>query len=271
MPDTASITGYDSKPPSLKMEKWAEPDANSFRVRGPAYKRDRKKYNAGASIGRLVAVDVVSVDKPFYSGFTVHPTERVQLALKKERDLKAKGQKSDMPPFMFVVNIVLPGPPFYHGVYYYAVDDLSTIDGSRGTPSSKLCHKFLFGDSDEFRDRTFKLIPQIVQGNFIVRKAVGSTPAIMGKKLRQLYVRSDRFFEVILDCGSSPVATGVIKLSLGYAKTLVVDMGFLFEGDEDGYLPERIFGCVRMKNIDFGPSLRHVAAPPKELNDSAII
>jgi len=263
MPDTASITGYDSKPPSLKMEKWAEPDANSFRVRGPAYKRDRKKYNAGASIGRLVAVDVVSVDKPLYSGFSVHPTERVQLALKKERDLKAKGQKSDMPPFMFVVNIVLPGPPFYHGVYYYAVDDLSTIDGTSGTPSSKLCHKFLFGDSDDFRDRTFKLIPQIVQGNFIVRKAVGSTPAIMGKKLRQLYVRSDRFFEVILDCGSSPVATGVIKLSLGYAKTLVVDMGFLFEGDEDEYLPERIFGCVRMKNIDFGPSLRHVAAPPK--------
>jgi Protein ENHANCED DISEASE RESISTANCE 2, C-terminal len=71
-------------------------------------------------------------------------------------------------------------------------------------------------------------------------------------------VKSDRYFEVILDCGSSPVATGVIRLSLGYAKTLVVDMGFLLEGDEDEYLPERIFGCVRMKNIDFGPRMRHV-------------
>jgi Protein ENHANCED DISEASE RESISTANCE 2, C-terminal len=115
------------------------------------------------------------------------------------------------------------------------------------------------------------LIPQIVQGNFIVRKAVGSTPAILGKKLRQLYVQSDRFFEVILDCGSSPVATGVIRLSLGYAKTLVVDMGFLLEGDDDEYLPERIFGCVRMKNMDFGPQLRHVVAPPHEVDEDALL
>jgi hypothetical protein len=150
----------------------------------------------------------------------------------------------------------------YHGVFYFAVDDLSTIDGTDGTPSSRLCNEFLFGDSDEFRDKTFKLIPQIVQGNFIVRKAVGSTPAIMGKKLRQEYVRTDRFFEVILDCGSSAVATGVIRLSLGYAKTLVVDMGFLFEGDEESALPERIFGCARVKRIDFGPSLRKVEHPP---------
>jgi hypothetical protein len=149
-------------------------------------------------------------------------------------------------------------------VYYYAVDDLSLIDGSNGTASSRLCQRFLFGNSDDFRDRTFKLIPQIVEGNFMVRKAVGSTPAIMGTKLQQLYVRSDRYMEVILNCGSSAVATGVIRLSLGYAKTLVVDMGFLLEGDEDDYLPERIFGCARMKHVEFGPGmLRKVEEPPE--------
>lgn len=257
-------TEISSWPIPLTTDMWAEPDPNSFRVRGLNYKVDRKKCNAGPSIARLIAVDVVSVDKPIYTGFTIHPTERVQLALAKERELKAKGIESDMPPYIFVVNIALPGPPFYHGVYYYAINDISTIDGTNGSPSSKLCNKFFFGDSDEFRDRTFKLIPQIVQGNFIARKAVGSTPAIMGKKLRQLYVKNDRYFEVILDCGSSPVATGVIRLSLGYAKTLVVDMGFLFEGDEDEFLPERILGCVRMKNIDFGPRLRHVLSPPDD-------
>lgn len=265
IPETA--TGINARPLPLTTKMWAEPDSNSFRVRGMEYKHDKLKCNAGPSVGRLIAVDVVSVDKPLYSGFSVHPTERIQLALQKERDLKGKGLESDMPPFIFVVNIVLPGPPFYHGVYYYAISDMSTIDGSDGTPSSLLCQKFFFGDCDEFRDRTFKLIPQIVDGNFIVRKCVGSTPAIMGKKLRQLYVSNDRFFEVILDCGSSPVATGVIRLSLGYAKTLVVDMGFLFEGDEDEYLPERIFGCVRMKNIDFGPQMRHVVAPTIGLDE----
>lgn len=257
-----SVKGIAMSPKPLPAEKWAQPDANSFRVRGKTYKRDRNKINAGLSIGRLVAVDVVQVEKAIFSGFCMHPTERVQLALAREKRLKEKGLESDFPAFLFVVNIVLPGPPYYHGVFYYAIDDMSTIDGTDGTPSSKLCNKFFFGDSDKFRDDTFKLIPMIVEGNFLVRKAVGSTPAIMGTKLRQLYVRSDRFCEVVLDCGSSSVATGVIRLSLGYAKTLVVDMGFLFEGNDDSTLPERIFGCARIKKLQFGKHLRLVPQPP---------
>jgi hypothetical protein len=250
-----TLSGLETHPPPLNYDKWAEPDANSFIVRGPSYKKDRVKINAGTSIGRLIAVDLVLVDQPIYSGMSTHPGERIQQALRKEKMLKESGKESDMPPFIFLVNIVLPGPPFYHAVYYYAVDDMSTIDGSDGTGSSLLCKKFLFGDSDVFRDRTFKLIPQIVEGNFMVRKAVGSTPAIMGTKLKQSYARNSRFMEVILDCGSSPVATGVIRLSLGYAKTLMVDMGFLLEGDSEEHLPERIFGCARMKHPEFGAHL----------------
>jgi hypothetical protein len=259
-----TLSGLESHPPPLKSEKWAEPDANSFLVRGPSYLKDRVKINAGTSIGRLVAVDLVLVDKPIYSGMSAHPTERIQLALQREKRLKELDKESDMPPFIFVVNILLPGPPFYHAVYYYAVDDMSTIDGSNGTGSSVLCNQFLFGESDAFRDKTFKLIPQIVEGNFMVRKAVGSTPAIMGTKLEQNYVRNSRFMEVILNCGSSAVATGVIRLSLGYAKTLMVDMGFLLEGNSEEVLPERIFGCARMKYPEFGKGeLRKVEDPSK--------
>ena len=207
-PSASNFVGLASTPKPMAPGSWAEPDPNSFRVRGKHYKDDGQKVNAGPSIGRLVAVDIVSVDQPLYSGFCVHPRERVQLAIAKEAELKAKGLKSDMPPFVFVVNIVIPGPPFYHGVFYYAVDDNKLINGEDSTPSSKLCNDFFFGESDEFRNRTFKLIPQIVQGNFLVRKAVGSTPAVLGKKLRQLYVRSDRFCEVIIDCASNPVALG---------------------------------------------------------------
>lgn len=260
----SSSSGLTSTPPPFYLEKWAEPDANSFLVRGPSYKTDQVKINAGQSIARLFAVDFVEVDSPIYSGMTKHPRERVQLALKKEKELKAKGLTSDVPPFIFVLNIVLPGEPLYHGVFYYAVDDMSEIDGTSGTPTSKLCNKFFFGDSDEFRDRTFKLIPQIVQGNFMVRKAVGSTPAIMGKKLRQLYVKDEeesRFFEIVLDCCSSSVAAGVIRLSLGYAKTIVVDLGYLFEGDDAEVLPERILGCVRIKNPDFSMPIRKQTPP----------
>ena len=99
----AGLTGIESHPKPLDQEKWAEPDANSFLVRGPLYKIDRVKVNAGRSIGQLIAVDVVRVDSPIYSGMATHPTERIQMALKREKRLLASGQKSDMPPFIFVV------------------------------------------------------------------------------------------------------------------------------------------------------------------------
>lgn len=256
-----------SNPSPLTMDKWAQPDANSFRVRGKTYKTDRKKVNAGSSIGRLIAVDVVQVAKNFFTGFCAHPKERMQVALQRDRQRIENGLASDLPPFIFCVNVCLPGPPCYHGVFYFAIDDMSTIDGSNGTPESKLANQFIFGPSDEMRKNTFKLIPQIVKGNFLVRKAVGSTPAIMGTKLRQLYVRGERFFEVVLDCGSDPVAAGVIRLALGYAKTLVIDMGFLLEGNDEESLPEKILGCARIKELDFGPHLRFVEPPQDDSSE----
>lgn len=243
----------------IRPEWWAEPDANSFRVRGKNYKNDHKKVNAGRSLFRLLAAEIIETDVPIMTGLCLHPKERVQLALQREAKAKSKGIKSsDMPPFVFVVNIVLPGPPNYHMMFYYAVENMSMIDGSDGTPSSKLCRQFFFESDDTFRDSTFKLIPQIIEGNFMVRKAVGSTPAIMGNKIKQTYVQGERFFELMIDTGSSAVAAGVIRICNGYAKMITVDLAFLLEGTSEQTLPERVLGCVRLKNAEFGKKLRFV-------------
>lgn len=108
---------FSSCPVPLTMQYWAEPDSNSFLVRGANYKTDRLKQNAGRSIGRLVAVDVVTVDEPLYSGFSLHPTERIQQGLNRERNAP-KGNEVDLPPFVFVVNIVLPGPRTFVSVVW---------------------------------------------------------------------------------------------------------------------------------------------------------
>lgn len=245
---------FTSFPETCLPQYWAEPDADAFRLRGKLYKTDRKKYNAGESIMRLVAVDIVETPENIMTGMCSHPAERVQQSM-------ARG---DLPAFVFAVNIALPGPPCFHMVYYYAVDDISKVDGTDGTPSSKLANEFFFGDSDEFRDKTFKLIPQIVEGNFMVRKAVGCTPCIMGTKLKQHHLRDPspkpRYFELLLDTGSDPVAKGVIRLCLGYAKTIVVDMAFLLEGNDESTLPERVMGCARLKEMVF-TNLREVEMP----------
>lgn len=44
----------------------------------------------------------------------------------------------------------------------------------------------------------------------------------------------------------------------GYAKMIVVDLAFLFEGYNEQTLPERVLGCARLKNVEFGKKLRFV-------------
>jgi hypothetical protein len=244
-------------PPPFIETQWARPDANSFRVRGKMYKKDKQKINAGPSAFRLITTDILVADKHI-RGICNRPKERVQLALEREKKRKAQGMESDMPPFVFVVNILIAGPPHYQMIFYYAIDDISMIDGTDGTPFSKLAKQFFFSGDDDFRDKTFKLIPQIVKGNFVVRKAVGSTPAIIGTKLKQTYVTSDRFLELIIDTGSSSVAAGVTRLSSSYGKELVLDMAFLLEGNDESTLPEKVMGCVRLKNADLAIDSRRV-------------
>ena len=156
----------------------------------------------------------------------------------------------ELPAFVFCVNLAIPGPSKYHCASYFGVDDIATIQNDK-TPIGRLAQRFFFGEDDDFRDATFKLIPRIAEGNLIVRKAVGSKPAILGKKLKQYYIRNERYFEIVIDIGSNSVANQIVKLALGYAKNLTVDMMFLLEGHEEAYLPERILGGLRIKNVDF--------------------
>ena len=253
-----------SYPPPLSISQWAEPDSDSFAVRGANYVKDKRKIRAGASVMKLMTVDLVEVDKPIMSGMCSMPDERIQRALRREKEVAHTANAdtdagttsaSMLPPFVFAVNIVVPGPPYYHLVMYFKAEEsqMDVIMGKVDSPFSRLSHKFFFGDDDNFRDQTFKLIPRIVEGNFLVRKAVGSTPAIMGTKLKQYYSRcpNNRYFELILDVTSSKVAAHVVGLAKGYAKNLIVDMGFVLEGKTVDVLPEKVAACCRLMHVRF--------------------
>jgi hypothetical protein len=47
-------------------------------------------------------------------------------------------------------------------------------------------------------------------------------------------------------------------ICIGYARTLIVDLAFLFEGYNEETLPEQVLGTVRLKNVEFGKKLRFV-------------
>lgn len=223
--------GLQSEPPLLPTSPtplddkfWCEPDGSTFRVRSQSYMKSKKKEPSKDSLFRLFAVDMVEVEKPILTGICAHPYERVQKCIQAQKEGKPG---SEMPPFIFCVNICVPGSPSFHAAFYYAVDDISLIspksldsncdDMTSPNPAfTALATEFFFGSSDKFRDQTFKLIPRIAQGNFVVKSAVGSKPALIGTKVKQHYIQNERFFELIIDVGSDNIAKKVVGLSRGY-------------------------------------------------------
>ena len=63
-----------------------------------------------------------------------------------------------------------------------------------------------------------------------MRRAVGSTPVIMGKKLKQYYHSGPGYFELDIDVASSRTASGVISIVRGATRSLTVDLAILIEG-----------------------------------------
>lgn len=227
-------------PCNVPRSMWAEPDGSAMLVRGPDYLMDRRKIPSAPPAFRLMGMDVFNSSSPIE-----HIAGRADNIVQKE--LKRHEAQGTEMPFTFVINFVVPGNPRINLVLYYQAPNPSVL--KEGTAFGDLMSDFLDG-TDEFRDERFKLIPCIVEGSFIVRQAVGSTPAIIGKKLRQPYYRGKQYFELDVDIGSSAVANRVVGLVSGYTKKLVIDMGFLIEGQRHDELPERLFGSVRLLYLD---------------------
>lgn len=79
------------------------------------------------------------------------------------------------------------------------------------------------------RRNRFKLIPKIIEGNMVIKLAVKDTPTLLGNKIKNYYYKGENYFELDVDAGSSSVARNIIGLAIGYAKSIVVDMGFCLQ------------------------------------------
>ncbi len=120
-----------------------------------------------------------------------------------------------------------------------------------GDPAFKRAwSRFLADDTDEIRTRTWKVIPSIAEGSWVVKKAVGAKPAILPTKLTHKWHRGENYLEVDCDVASSTVATVLVNLIVQYARGLVIDLAFVVQGDRVDELPERVLGCVRLMHMD---------------------
>jgi len=199
---------------------WCSPEGNNFRVRGANYLRDGKKIAAGEPIAQLVAVDWF-VDFQRIDNVCARPTGTCQKKILAD-------ESTDK--FVFAVNIQVPGSRHFSIVYYYVLQ--YPVD------EKSLFGRFIHG-TNQFRNSRLKLIPNVALGPWVVQRAVGTKPLIVGRALKVTYHSSPKFMEIDIDIGSSTVANNIVRFVLGYVRTLVVDMCFLIEGKDDDELPVR--------------------------------
>ena len=127
-------------------------------------------------------------------------------------------------------------------------DVLNTdIDLQRLAAFDRCMRVFLEGDDHE-RDSRLKIIPRIAEGPWLVKKGVGTTPAILGRKVKQTYYRNlyKNYIEIDADVGSSVVAGKILSLVKSAATALIIELSFLFQGECDEELPESLLTGVRI-------------------------
>ncbi|POM76342.1 Hypothetical protein PHPALM_6428 [Phytophthora palmivora] len=133
-------------------------------------------------------------------------------------------------PQLFVVTLIIPGSPLVATVQYFARTKSTAAGGP--TEAEQLWERFLNGD-DEFRNSRFKLIPTIVDGPWIIRKSVGSTPCIIGKAIKTTYYQSPNYLEVHVDISSDAIAKHITSLSARQAKRLAKEREAVAHADSD--------------------------------------
>merc|ERR1719188_1477300 len=112
-------------------------------------------------------------------------------------------------------------------------------------------HRFINEMTDEERNTHFKVIPWVREGPWLVQKAVGRTPAIIGKSLEIRYPEAkDDYFEVSVNIFSSSAAQRILGLLKGAAKALTMEVFFVLEGKSSEELPEHILGGFRIVRGD---------------------
>ncbi|KAJ7566821.1 hypothetical protein O6H91_02G120000 [Diphasiastrum complanatum] len=207
---------------------WADPGGKGFMVRGKTYNKDYMKIPGGDPLLKLLAVDWYQTD------------EKIEM-IAKHTECMVQSEAGKKLPFILVINLQVPARPNYSLVFYFG--------SNRPIRPGSLLDKFVNGD-DAFRNSRFKLIPSIVEGYWVVKRAVGTKACLLGRAVTCHYLREENFLEIDVDIGSSSVARGVIGLVLGYVTNIVVDLAILIEAKDEKELPEYLLGTIRISRVN---------------------
>ncbi len=222
----------------------AEPPPCDFLVRGPSYLVDKVKVRPSSSTMRLLGLDLVRTPKRFdHVCGTDGPIAR------KARELRATHGVD-----LLVVNFQCParGGDSVSVLLWWAITPEALADEA----FMRMWREFKdMSQPDVVRHKRFKLIPCVVEGNFLVRRVVGSRP-VMVKAIKTRYYGGDGYLEVNADIVSSTVATQMWRAVESAARSLVIDLAFVLEASGADELPERLMASVRFHKINLSKAIR---------------
>ncbi|MFS7924363.1 putative protein ENHANCED DISEASE RESISTANCE 2 [Helianthus anomalus] len=217
---------------------WASPPGDLFNLRSHNYFTKKTKSPSGSYLLHPAGVDWLRSSTKLDHVLS-RADNRVIHALRKKQST-GTNQKS----FILAVNLQVPGRDHHSAVFYFATDD--------PIPTGSLLHRFIHSD-DSFRNQRFKIVNRIVKGPWLVKATVGNYSAcLLGKALNCYYHSGPNYLEIDVDIGSSKIATAILHLALGCVTAVTIDMGFVVEAQEEEELPERLFGAVRICQMEMG-------------------
>ena len=195
----------------------------------------------------------------------LHFCERLSSLLNDElRNLPTFIINLRLPWGVFIMYYEIPGRflPFIKGCYGDESVTKADLEAKMNemNNSDRCCARFLLGD-DAHKRSTFKIIPQVVEGPWVVKASVGGTPAIIGNKLPVDFVyqpedkaadgsKQELYLEADLDIVSSAAARRILSLVRSYTQELTIDLGFAIQGNTTDELPEQMMTGSRIHGID---------------------
>ena len=238
------------------LHTWGQADYTTVQVRGHNYLQDRVKITSEPPMMECLAVDVFYTDTPV-------------MCVSRSKQCAAYWLLHDRPNwFFFTINWRCD--TLQVGVTWGCDKAQADWISAAESAERRLLENFLEQD-DDYRNSRLKIIPNVVEGPWIARKATGTTPAIIGRKLTTTYTYDPtHFIEANIDVFSSTAARTMLGVLVSATKRLVIDVSVLIEGQSDEELPERILGGFKVRYVDLSKCRRIVAnETPQSEQDSA--
>ncbi len=218
---------------------WSRPDDKLFVVRSRTYLRNKIKLPSAPSPFKCRGTDMWLTDNPERN------ISRLPCVLGGKL-----GEENTL-----VVNFLLP---FGNFVAYFSIPEKMPEN------TSNIWNKFKNGDQ-KYRDDRLKLLPVVIDGPWIVKKAVGpgTAPALLSQSIPLQYYfthetdKKKGIYEIDVIITASRIAKGILNVVKSHTNRLTIALGFIIEATTEAELPEVVLGSCQLHslNLDLCPHL----------------